>query len=89
MTEPQVIYIAEYESNAFRNAGTGGFDWSHNQQEILDCFNRNISIVGDSHDCALYRISLPGEWDDDMIQAWCEDHINCIPKVDINYNPRF
>jgi hypothetical protein len=84
----QVIYISEYAPNFTHHTYTsGGFDWAYSREDAFKCFERNISIVGDGHDCAFYRIFLPASWDKDKIQAWCEDHINCIPEVDVNYDP--
>lgn len=87
MTATQAVWIAEYSPSLLSNAGSGGFDWSYDRTDAFSEFQRNLTVLRDTHDHAFYRVLLPADWDRENIQAWCEDHINCIPEVSKDYDP--
>jgi hypothetical protein len=77
----QTIWITE--SQPLPPHGVGCWDWFYSYEECLKQFNEELADNGvtgfDSHEIGLYSVHLPADWNQDQIQYWCEDNINCLP----------
>ena len=78
MSETQTIWIAEFAPKPHLSS-VGGFNWYHLYCDAHTYLEDELLRIQNTHDIALYSVTLPAAYSTQDIQTWCEDHTNIIP----------
>lgn len=81
-SETKKVWVVEFAPTPASTVG--GWDWFLDYGKALEHFQKEVKeqLREDTHDVAIYSITVPEKWGKDKIQVWLEDNGNIIPQVD-------